>query len=116
MELAREYIIIPLDKIEIIKHCRRTLQYYEGSIWIKKGASCNFDTPIGAFDGTKICELVGCLLLYNINNIVDPYRHRLYRYDGLIILDKSTPRKCDNIRKKLHKLFDEFGFKYTNGP
>ena len=66
---------------------------------------------MGAFNGTEICELVGCLLLYNINNIVDPYSHGLYRNDGLIILDKSTLRKCDTIRKKLHRLFNEFGFK-----
>ena len=50
LELAREYRIIPLDKFEIIKHCHKTLLYYEDSIWIKKGASGNFDTLIGAFD------------------------------------------------------------------
>ena len=54
---------------------------------------------------------MGCVLLYNINKIVDPYSHGLYLKDGLIIVDKSTPRKCDNIRKRLHRLFDEFGFK-----
>ena len=31
--------------------------------------------------------------------------------DGLIIVDKSTPKKCDGIRKRLHRLFGEFGFK-----
>ena len=34
--LAKEYIVIPLDKVEIIQHCRKTLLYYEDSIWIKK--------------------------------------------------------------------------------
>ena len=52
-----------------------------------------------AFDGAVICQLIGCLLLYNINNIVDPYNRGLYHNDGLIILDNSTPRKCDIIRK-----------------
>ena len=75
LELASEYISIPQDKIEVIKHCRKTLLYYDNSIWIKKGAGGNFDTPMGAFDGAKICELVGCLLLYNLNNIVHPYSH-----------------------------------------
>ena len=77
----------------------------------QKGDSGNFDTPIGAFDGAEICELVGCVLLYNIDKILDPYSHGLYRNDGLIIVDKSLPRKCDNIRKRLHWLFDKFGFK-----
>ena len=31
--------------------------------------------------------------------------------DGLIIVDKSTPKKCDGIRKRLHRLFGEFGFR-----
>ena len=110
LELSKEYISVPLDKIEVIKHCCKTLLYYDDSIWIKKGASGNFDTPMGSFDGAEICELVGCLLLYNINYIVDPYSHGLYRDDGLIILGNSTPRKFD-IRKKLHRLFNGFGFK-----
>ena len=53
-------MVIPLDKMEIIKHCRKILLYYEDSIWIKKEDG-NFDTPIGAYDGVKICELVGCV-------------------------------------------------------
>ena len=72
-----------------------------------KGESGNFDTPI---DGDEICELVGCVLLYNINKIVDPGNHRLYHDDGLVIMDKSTPKKCDGIRKRLQRLLGEFGF------
>ena len=66
----------------------------------------NFDTPIGAYD-----ELVGCVLLHSINKIVDPDSHGLYHTDGLFIADKSTPEKCDGIRKRLHRLFGEFGFR-----
>ena len=47
-DLAKEYMVIPLDKVEIIKHCRKTLLYYDDSIWIKKKKGGNFDTPIGA--------------------------------------------------------------------
>ena len=67
--------------------------------------------PISAYERAEISELMGCLVLYNIDNIVDPNSHGLYSDNSLIILDKSTPRKFDNIRKKLHRLFDEFGFK-----
>ena len=104
-------MVIPLEKVEIIKHCRKTLLYYEYSIWIKKGESGNFDTPIGAYDEAEICELVGYVLLYNINKIVNPGSHGLYHGDGLVIVDKSTLKKCDGIRKRLHRLFGEFGFK-----
>ena len=85
--------------------------YYEDSAWIKKGEGGNFDVSIGAYDGAEICELVGSVLLYSINKIMDPSSHGLYHDDGLIIVDKSTPKKCDGIRKRLYKLFEEFGFR-----
>ena len=111
LDLAKEYIVIPLDKVEIIKHCRKILLYYDDSIWIKKGEGGNFDTPIGAYDGAEICELVGYVLLYSINKIVDPSSHGFYQIDGLIIVDKSTPKKFDSMRKRLHRLFGKFGFR-----
>ena len=42
LELAKEYMVIPLDKVEIIKHCRKTLLYYEYSVWIKKRGGWKF--------------------------------------------------------------------------
>ena len=90
-------MVIPLNKVEIIKHCRKTLLYYEDSIWIKKGESGNFDTPIGEYDRAEIFELVGCVLLNKINEIVDAGIHGLYHNDGLVIVDKSIPRKRDCI-------------------
>ena len=42
LDLTKEYMVIPLDKVEIIKHCRKTLLYYEDSIWIKKGGGWKF--------------------------------------------------------------------------
>ena len=111
LDLAKEYMVIHLDKVEIIKHCRKTLLYYEDSIWIKKGEGGNFDVSIGAYDGAEICELVECVLLYSINKIMDLSSHGLYHDDGLIIVDESRPKKCDGIRKRLYKLFEEFGFR-----
>ena len=78
---------------------------------IKKGVSGNFDNPTVAYDGVKICKLVGCLLLYNLNNIIDPGNHGLCCDDGLLIVDHCIPRKIDAIRKKLYWLFHKFGFK-----
>ena len=66
---------------------------------------------MGSYDLVKRSELVGCLLLYKLNDIIDPGCHGLYWDDGLIIRDYCTPRKGDIIRKKLHWLFNKFGFK-----
>ena len=92
-------MVIPLDKVEIIKHCRKTLLYYEDSVRIKKGEGGHFDTPIGAYDGAEICELVGCVLLYSINKIMDSSSHGFYHDDGFIIVDKSTPKNVMVLEK-----------------
>ena len=43
--------------------------------------------------------------------LLTPANQGLYRDDGLIIRDDCMPRKGDMIRKKLHQLFNKFGFK-----
>ena len=91
LDLAKEYMLISEDK-----HCRKSLMYYNGALGVKKGVSVNFDNPMGAYEGGIICGLVGDLLLYNLNNIIDPCNHGLYR-DELIIVNNCTPRKVDVI-------------------
>lgn len=36
LNLAREYMLVSENKIKIIKHCRKTLLYYNEVLWIKK--------------------------------------------------------------------------------
>ena len=50
LNLAREYISIPDNKINIIKHCCKSLLYHNEDLWVKKkkGASGNFDNPTGS--------------------------------------------------------------------
>ena len=40
-----------------------------------------------------------------------PSNHDLYEDNRLIIVENCTARKGDIIRKRLHWLFDKFGFK-----
>ena len=94
--------------MNIIKHCWKSLLYHNEELWIKKGVSGNFDNSMGSYDSAKISELVGCLLLYKLNDIIDPGCLGPYK---LIIIDDCTPRKRDIIRKKLYWLFNKFGFK-----
>ena len=72
LKLAKEYILILEDKINIIKHCCKSILYHNEELWIKKGDSDNFGNPIGSFDGAKLSEFIWCLLLYNVNSIIDP--------------------------------------------
>lgn len=83
-------------------HCRKSLLYHYETLWIKKGDGGKFDNPMGTYDGAELYELIGCLLLYNLNKFIDPSNHCLYQDDGLIIVYNCTPRKGNAIRKKLH--------------
>jgi len=50
---------------EIIHYAHKSLPFNNKEPWIKKGGNL-FDVTMGAYDGAKICELVGCFLLSNI--------------------------------------------------
>ena len=67
LKLAKEYNRIPEDKMNIIKHCRKSLLYHNEEISIKKGVSGNFDNPMGSYDSAKTSEWVRCLLLHKLN-------------------------------------------------
>ena len=71
-------------------------------IWDKKGVSGNFNNPMGSLDLANLYEPIGCLLLYNLNIIIEPCKDDLYRDKGSIIVDNYTFRKGDMIRKRLH--------------
>ena len=47
---------------------------------------------MGSFDEAKIGEFEGCLLLYNINTIID-LAYVLYLGDTSLILEDSTTKK-----------------------
>ena len=110
LQLAKEYIRISANKMNINKLCIISLLYHNEELWIKKRVSRNVDNPMGSYDYVFISELVGCLVLYKLNDIIDSGCRELYRDDVLIIIDNCTPRKWDIIWKKLHSLFNNFRF------
>ena len=59
---------------------------------------------MGNFDGAEICELLGCMILSQLNN--------LFRDDGLPIFIE-IPRKIEMIIKNILKIFPDDGFKVT---
>ena len=89
LKFAKEYIKIPEDKMNIIKPSINYQLNHNEKLWMKKSVNGNFDNPMGSYDSTKISELVGCLLLYKLNDIIDPGCHWLYRDDELIIIDNN---------------------------
>ena len=43
------------------------------------GVENNYKLPMGSFDGGQMCKSLCWLLLYNINTIIDPEYHGLYK-------------------------------------
>ena len=62
-----------------------------------------------ASDGPEVCELVGIYMFNllakkcNINDL------RLYRDDGLTVLENKSGSKSEQVRKNIQKLFNEHG-------
>ena len=54
--------------MNIIKHCCKSYS----TIIRNYGFSGNFDNPMGSYDSVELSELVGCFLLYKLNDIIDP--------------------------------------------
>ena len=55
-------------------------------MWIKIGTKSDYNVFKELSD---VCELLRCLLLYNINKIIDTSNDGLYSDNGLIILNSE---------------------------
>ena len=58
---------------------------------------------MGSFDGAKVCELVGALILSQLSRIINNTDMGLYRDDGLIIIRNPNGPKVDNYRKNIQR-------------
>ena len=77
----------------------------------KKNSDNCFDVTMGSYDGAKVCELVGALVLSILTNSIPKRNSGLYRDDGLILMRNEKGRKTDRIKKEVTKIFKEIGFK-----
>ena len=66
IRFAKCHISITNRDIEAIFRVRKFLLYSNDEPWVKKGES-NFDVTMGAYDGAKLCELIGIFMLALLN-------------------------------------------------
>ena len=109
IDLAKKFTSVSAEKIEIILHARKSMLKHNGELWIKQDNEA-FDVSMGSYDGAEVCELVGIFILYELKTLVDISCNGLYRDDGLILLERGTPRTADMLRKKIIKLFKQNDF------
>ena len=68
---------------------------------------------MGAYDGAEVCELVGNFLLEKISEICNKGNIGLYRDDGLPIFRNKSGTQLEKMKKKLQRLFKEYGLEIT---
>ena len=69
---------------------------------------------IGAFDGAKVCELIGLCVISTINESIYLESICLYRADGLAVLKSVTGNESELMRKRLIKTFQDNGLSITS--
>ena len=61
-----------------------------------------------SYDGAKICELIGLLLLHNLSDLITKENTGLYRDDGLIVVRNMRGCTNDKLQKNIIKTFKSF--------
>ena len=115
LALAKNYCAISKDEIETVVHCCKSVLIYNNCAWSKKDMGDGFDIPQGSFHGAEVCELVGLLILNEIEkeNIFEQNKFGIYRDDGLAIVETKSGPIIERLSKRLRKVFNRFGLEIT---
>ena len=105
IEFARQFIYISDDHLSIIMQVRKTLLFEGATPCIKKSSYEDFDVPVGCFDGTEICELLGTYIQSKLTNIMNKEDIGLYRDDGLRIFRNISRLETERKKKAIVKVF-----------
>ena len=103
INFAENYTSISLGNIQIIKHCRKSLLFYNNEPWKKKEHD-------SSYDGAELCELIGIYIQYLLESTLEKDLMGLYRDDGLIILRNTNSKQTDKMRKNI-SIFKSIDFK-----
>ena len=96
---AKTLVNISVEEIHTIMHSRKSLQFCNTDIWIKKKGAPDFDATIGSFDGTELCEQVALCTLHILGEKHEKHRIGLYCNDGLACFECTSGPQADRIRK-----------------
>ena len=89
IKFASKHTNISAKEIKIILHAKKSLMFHNNEQRIKKSCN-NFDVTMGSFIGAETCELVGAMILNELNNVYKD-NSGLYRSDRLAVFN-TTPR------------------------
>ena len=109
LDFASAYDNITSDERNIIIHAKNAILVHKQHTWQKKGDT-TFDVSMGSYDGAETCELVGSFLLSQLQDL--DVNIGLYRDNGLAI-SNATPRRTENIKKHICRVFNQNGLRIT---
>ena len=109
LDFASDYDNITTDERNIIIHAKNSILIHKHLHRQKKG-NTTFDVTMGSYNGAETYELVGSLLLSQLQDL--NANIGLYRDDGLAITN-ATPRETENIRKEICRIFNNNGLHIT---
>ena len=70
--------------MQIMYHARKSLLFSNEKPWMKRAGNL-FDVTVGAYDGPKVCELIGIFMLKKISEKYNKNDVGLYRDDRLAV-------------------------------
>ena len=112
LTFAKKFTTITPKEVDIVLHARKSILFNKDDTWTKKGNSSLFDVTMGSYDSSEIAELVGLLLLYELEERFGKGKIGLYRDDGLGLLPPVGPA-TERARKDLFKIFKRRDLKIT---
>ena len=71
IQFAGQITEITDEDINSIMQARKTLLFHESIPRVKKEGNEDFDVPMGFFDGTEVCELVGSYILQQLSQLFE---------------------------------------------
>ena len=108
LNFASEYIYISKFDIDVTNHARKSLMFDGSNTWIKKQGGL-FDASMGAYNGAKVCELLGTYMLNVLSKKYNKNDLSLYRDHGLAVLKNKSGPQSEQVKKNIQKMFKEHG-------
>ena len=68
-----------------------------------------FNVTMSAYNGVKICDLVGLSILYKFQRLNKINNFGLYKDYGLVVVKKMSGSQSEKVKKELQVSFKEFG-------
>ena len=113
LEFAQEHTFISDKELELLNNARKTILFTEDSPWTKTNGT--FDVSMGSYDGAEVAELVGLLILNEMNSRFHNLSFGLYRDDGLAVYEEETTsaNQIENMKTEIKELFNSHGLQIT---